>query len=60
MTQRLNKALRRCAELAELKARLASLMAEPMATTPEVFAEFVRRENARYERVVKQSGAKLD
>jgi hypothetical protein len=45
---------------AEVKARLATLMAEPAATTPEAFARFVRTEHAKYEKIVKASGAKAD
>jgi tripartite-type tricarboxylate transporter receptor subunit TctC len=60
ITQRLNRAFVDALQSPELKARLAGLLAEPMPGTPEQFAEFVRRENARYEKVVKQSGAKLD
>ena len=45
---------------AELKSRLATLMAEPAPSTPEAFAAFVRAEHAKYEKVVKASGAKAD
>ena len=34
--------------------------AEPVPTTPEQFGELMRREYARYEAVVKASGAKAD
>ena len=44
----------------DVKARMATLMAEPSPTTPEQFADFVRAELAKYERVVKASGAKVD
>jgi tripartite-type tricarboxylate transporter receptor subunit TctC len=59
-TQRLNKAFVEALGSAELKARLATLMAEPMPTTPEQFGAFVKSELAKYERVVKRSGAKVD
>jgi tripartite-type tricarboxylate transporter receptor subunit TctC len=36
------------------------LMAEPVPTTPEQFAALIRSEHARYETVVKASGAKVD
>ena len=42
------------------RARLASLMAEPAATTPEQFAAFVKAELAKYGPVVKASGAKAE
>jgi hypothetical protein len=36
------------------------MMAEPVPTTPEQFGELMRREYARYEGVVKASGATVD
>ena len=59
-TQRLNKAFVDALNSPELKARLAGLMAEPMASTPDQFAAFVKRELAKYEKVVKASGAKVE
>ena len=44
----------------EAKARFASLLAEPVPTTPEEFGRFMRAELAKYEKVVKASGAKVD
>jgi tripartite-type tricarboxylate transporter receptor subunit TctC len=58
--QRLNKAFVDALNTPELQARLASLLAEPIAGTPAQFGEFVKRERAKYERVVKASGAKVD
>ena len=58
-TQRLSKAFGDALNSPELKARLASLMAESMASSPEQFAAFVQRELAKYEGVVKASGAKV-
>lgn len=60
VTARLNKAFVEALNSPEIRARLASLMAEPMAGTPEAFGEFVRRELAKYEKVVKASGAKVE
>jgi len=60
VTQRLNKAFVDALNSPELKARMATLMAEPSPTTPEEFAAFVRAELAKYESVVKASGAKVD
>lgn len=59
-TQRLNRAFVAALGTPELKARLAGLMAEAMPTTPEQFAGFVKAELAKYEGVVKRSGAKAD
>jgi len=44
----------------EMKSRMATLMAEPAPSTPEQFGAFVKSELAKYEKVVKASGAKLD
>ena len=60
VTQRLNKAFVEALASSELKARLATLMAETMAGTPEQFGAFVKAELAKYEGVVKRSGAKVD
>ena len=57
---RLNKAFVAALDLPETRARLASLMAEPAATTPEQFAAFVKAELAKYGPVVKASGAKAE
>jgi tripartite-type tricarboxylate transporter receptor subunit TctC len=57
VTARLNKAFVDALNSPELKSRLATLMAEPAPTTPEAFAAFVRAEHAKYEPVVKATGA---
>jgi tripartite-type tricarboxylate transporter receptor subunit TctC len=44
----------------EVKARFATLMAEPVGNTPEQFGEFMRQELSKYEKVVKASGARVD
>jgi tripartite-type tricarboxylate transporter receptor subunit TctC len=44
----------------EVKARFANLMAEPAPSSPEAFGAFMSSERAKYERVVKLSGAKVD
>ncbi len=59
-TQRLNKAFTDALASPELQARFTTLMAEAMPFTPTQFGEFVKRENAKYEKVVKASGAKVD
>lgn len=60
VTARLNKVFVDALGSADVKARLATLMAEPAPSTPDAFAQFVRAENARYERIVKASGARAD
>ncbi len=59
-TARLNKAFVDALGTAEMKARLVTLMAEPSPTTPEAFGRFVRAELAKYQTVVKLSGAKAE
>ena len=44
----------------EVKSKFAGLMAEPAPSSPQAFGEFMTRERAKYERVVKLSGAKVD
>jgi tripartite-type tricarboxylate transporter receptor subunit TctC len=44
----------------EAKTRFATLMAEPVGNTPEQFGAFMKSELAKYEKVVKASGAKVD
>lgn len=60
VTARLNKAFVDALASPEIKARMATLMAEPSPTTPEQFAAFVKAELAKYEQVVKATGAKAD
>jgi tripartite-type tricarboxylate transporter receptor subunit TctC len=57
---RLNAAYVAALESPDIKAKFAGMMAEPVATTPEQFADLIKREYARYEGVVKASGAKVD
>ncbi|MCW5659831.1 MAG: tripartite tricarboxylate transporter substrate binding protein [Burkholderiaceae bacterium] len=59
-TQRLNAAFVDAMASPEVKARAGALMAELSPTTPEQFAAFVRSELAKYEGVVKASGARID
>jgi tripartite-type tricarboxylate transporter receptor subunit TctC len=60
VTQRLNRGFVEALNSPEIKARMAQLMAEPSPTTPEQFAAFVKGELAKYEAVVKATGAKAD
>ncbi|MES2936265.1 MAG: tripartite tricarboxylate transporter substrate binding protein [Pseudomonadota bacterium] len=58
--QKLNQAFVAALQSPESRTRFAALMAEPVATTPEEFGQFMRTELAKYEKVVKASGAKVD
>jgi len=55
-----NKAFVDALGAAEVKARMATLMAEPAPMTPDQFGSFVRAELQKYQAVVKASGAKAD
>lgn len=57
---RLNTAFVAALNSPEVKTRFAALMAEPVASTPEQFGAFMKAERAKYEKVVKASGAKVD
>lgn len=57
---RLNHAFVAALESPEARTRFAALMAEPVPTTPEQFGSFMQSERAKYEKVVKASGAKVD
>ena len=57
---KLNQAFVEALNAPETKARFGTLMAEPVTSTPEQFAAFMKSELAKYEKVVKASGAKVD
>ena len=60
MVSRLNQAFSAALAAPETKARFGMLMAEPVSSTPDQFAAFMKRELVKYEPVVKASGAKVD
>jgi len=57
---RLNEAFVAALKAPETQTRFAALMAEPVPTTSEEFGLFMKAELAKYERVVKASGAMVD
>jgi tripartite-type tricarboxylate transporter receptor subunit TctC len=57
---KLNKAFVAALNAPETKTRFAGLLAEPVPTTPEQFESFMAAERAKYQQVVKASGAKVD
>lgn len=57
---KLNKAFTDALKSPETKAKFAGLMAEPVPTTPEQFDQFMAAERAKYQKLVKASGAKVD
>jgi tripartite-type tricarboxylate transporter receptor subunit TctC len=57
---RLNQAFVAALNAPETKTRFAALLAEPVATSPEAFGAFMAAERAKYEPLVKASGATVD
>lgn len=57
---RLNQAFVAALGSPDAKARFGALFAEPVPTTPEAFGAMMKSELAKYERVVKATGAKAD
>jgi tripartite-type tricarboxylate transporter receptor subunit TctC len=57
---KLNQAFVAALQTPEAKTRFAALMAEPVTNTPEEFGRFMQSELAKYQRIVKLSGAKVD
>jgi len=57
---RLNAELVRIMRSPELKDRLAAMATEPATGTPEEFADFIKRETAKWAEVVRQAGLKAD
>ncbi|SEA81031.1 tripartite tricarboxylate transporter substrate binding protein [Variovorax sp. YR216] len=60
MVAKLNQAFVAALKTPETKTRFASLLAEPVASTPEQFGAFMKSELAKYEKVVKATGAQVD
>ena len=60
VVSKLNEAFVAALNSPEAKTRFAALMAEPVTSTPEQFGVFMKGELAKYEKVVKASGAKVD
>ena len=57
---KLNKAFTDALKAPETKTRFSALMAEPVPTTPAQFDALMAAERAKYEKVVKASGATVD
>ncbi len=57
---KLNQAFVAALQSPETRTRFATLLAEPVGNTPEEFGAFMKAELAKYESVVKASGAKVD
>lgn len=57
---RLHAEISRIVKIPEIRDRFLALGAEPAGTTPAQFAAFFRNEVAKWAKVVKESGAKID
>ncbi|MET3178982.1 UNVERIFIED_ORG: tripartite-type tricarboxylate transporter receptor subunit TctC [Variovorax guangxiensis] len=57
---KLNQAFVAALNAPETKTRFASLLAEPVGSSPEQFGAFMKSELGKYEKVVKATGAKVD
>ena len=60
VVQRLHQAFAAALNDPQTRARFAQLMAEPVVNSPAAFGEFMASERAKYEKVVKASGARVD
>ena len=57
---RIHREVVRIVQLPEVKLRFAVDAAEAVGSTPEEFTAFLRAETARWTRVVKEAGIRLD
>ena len=60
IVDRLNIEFTRALSAPDIRERLGRMGAEPSPMSPEAFANFVRAEQAKYERIVKASGARIE
>lgn len=56
LVARINADLVTALKSAEVKDRMLAVGAEPVGSTPEAFADFLRKETARWDKVLKQAG----
>jgi tripartite-type tricarboxylate transporter receptor subunit TctC len=57
---RLNREVDGILKLGDVRERIEADGAEPVGGTPEAFAAHIRKEHAKWSKVVKVSGAKVD
>lgn len=60
IVQRLHAELTRIIALPTIRQQWAVLGAEPVSTTPEQFAAFLKNDVVKWEKVIRDSGAKMD
>lgn len=57
---KLNAEIVRILHLAEMKARLADLAAEPVAYQPREFEAFIRQDNAKWDKLIRERAIEID
>lgn len=57
---RLNTEMRKVLDQPEIRARIASIGSSPVHGSPEQFGAFINSETAKWAKVIKESGAKVD
>ncbi len=57
---RLNAEIQAMVASPSYREKVTAIGSEPMSGTPEQFAEFIRKESAKWAEVIKRSGAKID
>jgi tripartite-type tricarboxylate transporter receptor subunit TctC len=57
---KIHREVARIVQLPDVKQRFAVDAAEAVGSTPEVFTAFLKAETARWTRVVKEAGIRLD
>ena len=60
ITESLSSEIAKLLRLPDVKERLNGQGMEPVGSTPAQFAEFVRRENEQWSKVVKSAGVKAE
>jgi tripartite-type tricarboxylate transporter receptor subunit TctC len=60
VVERLHAEFTRALAAPDVRERMLNLGAEPVGSTPEEFAVYIRSEAAKYARVIKASGARVD
>jgi tripartite-type tricarboxylate transporter receptor subunit TctC len=56
----LNTEINRIIKQPEMKDKLSALGIEPVGTTPEQYAQYIKSEKTKWTKVVKESGARID
>jgi tripartite-type tricarboxylate transporter receptor subunit TctC len=60
IVNKLSEDMGRILNMPDIKAHLSSIGAEPAPSSPQAFTKFVKEETAKWAKVVKDSGAKID